>query len=401
MQYCRIKTFIVSILATLYAVSMYAQVNRFPGQWVGDLFTVENMITMDVVYLIDKDNVVTEKITSITGLHDDDFPIPQDIRARKAGSGWHEDALHTLAFPLNSTIERNEDGSLFRSYVFTKWQDGKWHYLGTYKTPYSNLLAKAIPCDDNRFIFISADVDVAGNTGLQRSPFASMSLNIEKREVRLRSSIDHGQHELREYMSKQNTFDLAFNSSIIITNKHATVLNYKTGLYWIFSRETASLKKAGNVFKRMTPEHIAKGGFSSAILCAHPQMDGSVLISTQMEAILLTQPDWEAAMKALWDANGVGTPDAKMTVQDWFALHQERQKTNIEQSSGIDWYKLDPESGTVEKIVPPIGASPDRDGGKNDLWRPMPDGSVQMGATRFKTEIDKKEENASKVNRPR
>ncbi|MCL1908915.1 MAG: hypothetical protein FWG12_06065, partial [Holophagaceae bacterium] len=358
----------------LSSFSSFAQVNRFPGQWVGDLFLVEDMMTRHAVYLVDEVNVIQEKITSVTSI-DDDFPVSRELRSWKSSSGWHGGGLHTLVYP-RGIREYDADGNLYRNFFFTKWQDGEWLFLGLYKSnPTSREDALAIPCNNDRFIFVSSSADMAGNTGLQRTPFARLSLNRDKKEISLHSSIDHGRDELREHMSNPEVFGLPWSSRFIITDNYATLLCYKTGLYWIFSLESASLKKSGNIFKMVTPEMIAKGGFSGAVLCAHPEKDGTILVSAQLETDIVTTPDWKAEMKELWDANNVGMPNATMTVSDWMALYRSREKKETEQSSGIDWYRIYPEDGKVEKTFPPEGAAIDRDGGKNDLWRPMPDGS--------------------------
>ncbi|MCL1894859.1 MAG: hypothetical protein FWG02_11635, partial [Holophagaceae bacterium] len=291
--------------------------------------------------------------------------------------------LHTLAFPRGAVL-KDVDGNSFRDFTFAKWQDDEWHYLGSYKTPHANLLAQAIPCDNDRFIFISHNADIAGNTGLQRTPFSRLTLNPEKHEIRVSASIDHGQDEMREHMLKDNIFALAFQSNIIITDNYATLLNFKTGLYWIFSLESASLKKAGNIFKKVMPEMIVKGGFTDAILCAHPQKDGTILISTQLEEIFITKPDYAEEMRELGEANKIGRPGATMDTRDWLDLYLKREYEAKEESPFIAWYCIHPENGKVEKIAPPDGAAMDRMGGTNDRWRPLPGGSVRMGVVQLK-----------------
>jgi hypothetical protein len=57
-----------------------------------------------------------------------------------------------------------------------------------------------------------------------------------------------------------------------------------------------------------------------------------------------------------------------------------RRRELAERNPFIVWYRIYPETGKVEKLAyPPEGGTVHREGGKNDGWRPMPDGSVQMG----------------------
>lgn len=232
----------------------------------------------------------------------------------------------------------------------------------------------AIPCDNNRFIVIS-------NTNMtdDLTPFVRMSIS-DNKEARIMSPIDHGQDEIREFMSQVECFGLAYSSKKIITGNHATLINNKTGLYWIFSLETASLKKAGNIFRNLKPEQIAKGGFFDAILCAHPEKDGTILISAQQEEAFATASDILVEYRDLAQRHNVGAPNATMSVAELLGIYNRRRQELAEQQPWIEWYRIYPETGKVEKLsLPPEGAAIDRDGGKNDLWRPMLDGSVKMG----------------------
>jgi hypothetical protein len=48
--------------------------------------------------------------------------------------------------------------------------------------------------------------------------------------------------------------------------------------------------------------------------------------------------------------------------------------------SNIERYRIYPASGKVDKAnSPPPGAAIDREGWKNDAWRPMPDWTVKLG----------------------
>ena len=90
-------------------------------------------------------------------------------------------------------------------------------------------------------------------------------------------------------MQDNEVFALAWLSKVVMTPKHATLVNPNTGIFWVFSLEKASLVRAGNVFSKVTPEMVAKGGFPSSILCANPEIDGTVLIAAQDENFFMGQ----------------------------------------------------------------------------------------------------------------
>ncbi|MCL1909062.1 MAG: hypothetical protein FWG12_06825 [Holophagaceae bacterium] len=364
-------------------LSAFAQIGRFPGQWVGDFFSVEDAMNKSAIYLVDRDCIVREEISSVSYI--DDFPIAREHRRGILNSVWFNDALYSLAYG-SDPFEKDAEGTSFRRLIFAKWQDDEWHYLGEYKHVHPTLRLQAIPCDNDRFIVISEKEDLAGNTGSQITPFVRMAVDIDKKVVRVHSSIDHGQDDLRQYMSKQTCFDMAFRSHIIATGNLATLLNYKTGLYWTFSMETATLKKTGNIFSRVEPEMVAAGGWTDAILCAHPEKDGTILVSALEEGLFTTQDDYVAEMRELAEVHNLNRPDATMTQGEWAKLYMNRRTQVVNQNSAIVWYRLHPESGKVEKIIPPEGAAIDREKGMKDLWHPKPDGSVQMTSVALKLE---------------
>jgi hypothetical protein len=380
---------------------MFAQPN--PGQWVGDLYLVRSDATPHRYLLIDEKNHVLEKIPPI--VFADGSPVSGDSLIY-GSSYWHNDALFTLASGDIRDFETNSDGSRYRRWTFAKWQDNEWHFLAEYKAEYGNNL-KAIPCDGDRFIIISATADLVDNDRQDRTPFAVMTLNSQKNEMKLGASIDHGQDELREQMRpKKNAFPLIVNmsnvdtdafyrqlksmfhsaltdhfrmaseSSVALTDEYATLVNKRFGLFWIFSREKASIKKAGNIFTKVTKEMIANGGFRDVVLRVNPEKDGTILISALDEAIFTVGEkellDVEVSLNNFFDRNLSPEDRAKILLQ----ANQE----NIQRNPYIVWYRIYPWDGKVEKLsAGPPGGSLGRDGGENDDWRPMPDGSIKFG----------------------
>jgi hypothetical protein len=359
-------------------LSASAQINSSPGQWVGDSFLVFDT-RGGAAYMLDGNNTIKERIPYVT--ETTDSPILSALRSRRP-IGWHNDGLYGVA----GADEKAVDGSLFRRFTFEKWQNKgpgegwEWDVVGSYKSTDGNLF-KFIPCDNDLFIAVSAMTDINGNTGQDITPFARMSLNPANKEIRVISSIGHGQDELREHMSNPEYFRLAYFAWTIITDSHAILLNYSNGLYWVFSLENASLVKTGNIFKIMTPELMVKGGGYGgiAVLSAHPEKDGTVLISAREEAALSAEIDSQKEMLEFEKLHKWGQPDQTITNSE-FRDFQDRLKNKVVgQNRWIEWYRLYPESGKAEKIMNPEGAAIDREGGKNDPWRPMPDGSVKMG----------------------
>jgi hypothetical protein len=203
-----------------------------------------------------------------------------------------------------------------------------------------------------------------------------MSIPEGKTELRIDASIDHGlDDELREHMATTSLFEHPWLSQLVMTDRHALLINTNTGLYWIFSLEKASLLKAGNIFKKMTSNMILKRGFPDPILCVNPEKDGTFLISAQEEDFFMSEDG-----DPYKEINQLAQRNLNMSRDDLNETFERRAKELAERNPFIVWYRIYPEEGKVEKLdSPPIGGVVYRDGGKNDLWRPMLDGSVKMG----------------------
>ena len=364
-------TSIFKFMFLMSGISVFAQ--QEPGQWVGDLYLVD-LFSEDTFgkTLIDEKNNIHKKIPSIAERLID-FPIPHKYRSQSYYSYWHNDALYALAYGEN---EKDEHGSLFTRWTFANWKDDEWHLLGNYKTDTKENL-RAIPCDGDRFIVISRNKDLTGDSKLNRSPFHLMSVLSGRKDILLNSSIDHGMDEIRMYMSHPDVFKQGWFSEVIMTDGYATLINYRTGLYWVFSLEKASLVRAGTIFKKVTPEMIANDGFSRAVLCANPEKDGTILISAQDEDYFITETS-----DAYKEAHDLRKKDPFISNEDVSKILEQRLKEIAEKSPFIVWYRIHPENGRIEKLsVAPEGGVYFRniDDLKNDTWRPMPDGSIKMG----------------------
>ena len=374
------------------------------GQWIGELYLVDihsNAQGKNHFFLIDEKDNIHKKIPNLSDATK--FPVPQEFLKKSFQAFWRNNALYMLGY---GEEEKNEDGSSLKRWTLAKWEDDEWHFLGNYKTDTRGLLT-AIPCDNDRFIVVSSFSDLTNNNRWDRTPFHIMSIPSGKTELRIVSPIDHGQDKLRKYMSDPDCFKLAWLSKVIMTDKYAILINSSTGLYWIFSLEKASLIKANNIFKNAEPEWIAKGGFYNlAVLCANPEKDGTVLVSTLDEDLFVNKGleplKLDKIDEVIIDEYVNNYPDVDPILEEkvrkiWAFRRAER----VAKFQYIVWYRIYPENGKVEKLPGfPEGGTLFRDGG-NDIWRPMPDGSVKMGwesAFALRDAVEEKMKKAEKDN---
>ncbi|MDR1840798.1 MAG: hypothetical protein LBQ86_02625 [Holophagales bacterium] len=370
MSACR---FILSMIFNLYMLTAGASAlaQSYPGQWVGDLYLIYYRSNDSIARIfIDENSIIHKTIPSVSQAVD--FPAPPWRLTNSWRSSWRNDALYTFAYGADET---DEDGSRFLCWTLAKWKDDEWHFLGDFKAN-TRMLLEAIPCDNDRFILISStDYNLIDDNRPDRTPFHVISVPPGKTELSVDYSIDHGQDELRRYMSNPDFFNLAWLSSVIMTDSHAILVNDKTGLYWVFSLEKASLIHAGSIFKKVTPEMIARGGFGRAVLCVNPEKDGNVLIAAQEEDFFIKETS-----DPFTDMNEFSNT---FQTDDYDVLNQlltSRLKEYADRSPFIIWHRIYPESGKVELLAsPPEGSTFFRSDLGIDVWRPMRDGSIKMG----------------------
>jgi hypothetical protein len=369
---------IVLSFAALLASGMPASAQVEPGQWVGDSYLVDQPRSTTPLtpskHLIDERNRIKRTIPHIADAVD--FPVPPSYRTMMTRSFWHNDALYAITAGGSRLDETLEDGSKVTLWTLAKWrEDNGWQFVGSYRAGTKSLLL-AIPCDNDRFIIVTSGTDLTSSKNVsQWSPFHRMTLATEKKELRWSAAIDHGMDDIRKHMPDSDFLAMVFNSRVAVTDDYAVLVNRETGLYWVFSLEKATLRHSGNIFKSVTPEMIAKGGFPHAILSVHPEKNGTILVSAQEESAFMSETG-----DAIKEAQEMRGKNPDMSVKDIHKVMELREEELADRSPLLVWYRIDPEKGKAERLgVPPVGAAYIREGTKNDYWRPMPDGSVRMG----------------------
>ena len=308
--------------------------------------------------------------------------------------------LRPLAEKQNDSYYIREDGSKYHRWFFAKQEfspdnDGSgdntgWQYLGHFDTMSDEVALRAIPCNDDRFIVFSSRRDLYDNNRPNRSPFVRISPpSNNKNEFRMVSSIDHGLDDFREYMSDEQIIWQAYMGTgcSAMTNEYAIIINPYSGLYWVFSKEKASLVKAGCLFKKSTFERLIKGGHGRVVHLANPQKDGTVLVSADDEDFLLTADNLS---KEFMDLQQSGYFESNDNAAKWYA---ERQRERDLDKRYITWYCIYPENGKLEKLpIPPEGGMLSKEEEAWKVWFPMSDGSVKHDAALIANIQEKVEE---------
>jgi len=372
------------ILSTIFQICLFisgtaAFTQQRPGQWIGNLYCVrcDSPTFKESSILIDENNKIQKIIPNIV-LYEDFFELYHKSY-RLAPSLWHNGTLHSMTPGCLGNLEKNKNVYKSEGWTLAEWQYDQWQSVGCCKKSLSTLL-KAIPCDYDRFIVVLIDNDDMDSKNRSKiTPFHRMSITSDKTEFIIDKAIDHGQDTLD--MANPKHFELAYYSEIIMTDRHATLLNTNTGLYWIFSLENASLVKTGNIFKEETAKILINNMitkdpdiFNPPILCVNPEKKGTVLIAAQDERFFLAETrSFRQEYYELLNTK----PYRSMSDEDILKkLYYPLQKEFVNRSPNIVWYRIYPETGEVKKLKePPAGGSNLRDE-MNYSWRPMPDGSV-------------------------
>jgi len=157
-------------------MSAFAQVGT--GQWVDGLYLVSRLSEFPFPkVLIDEKNNIHKTIPNVAKAVD--FPVSAVYLQFSLHKYWHNDALYIIAF---GTPEKNENGSAFHRWTFAKWKEEQWYFIGDYKP---------ISWDSDCFIVVTAGEDLTFDNRRGRSPFHRMSVNPNKIDIRLDSSIDY------------------------------------------------------------------------------------------------------------------------------------------------------------------------------------------------------------------
>jgi hypothetical protein len=383
----------------------------FAQQWVGDLYMTpvtpdepgppepDHASWLPAWALMDEDGSVRDVIPSVRSAMGGFPEAYRGHRGSNFDSHWLGDALYAL---VGWDWEEDGDGAAFRRWAFAKWRDGEWRFLAGLRAG-GGASFGFVPCDGDRFILVSSHVDMFDNGRQDRSPFCRVSVGEGKDELRIDASIDHGQDDLRKHMTrracqefdnaqtdlisqyKPNCFDMAKSSDTIVTDGRATLVNGRTGLYWVFSTETARLVKAGSIFRSVTPEMVAGGGFDQAVLHVWPEKSGTVLVAAQDEYLLTAEradPYREASelyaglpQTGADDAGEIRNALVERGIWETIARVQEEMEIR---SPHVVWYRIHPDDGRVERLLaPPEGGSSTREVHGKACWIPMPDGSLK------------------------
>lgn len=364
----RTKLRAISCLAVLFAgAGLSAQIwPSQPGQWVKEHFLIQEGFPSHAL-LLDAGNQVMLKIPSLKEAPN--FPLPPEQRAMNTAVLWFEGAYFACAFGKQ---EFDTEGKAFDRFTLAKDDGQGWRRFAELKTARDVGLLKFIPCTQGRFIGISSKEDLSGAKAAERSPFYRLRKATEGLELERDGVIAPGLEGLKRHLE---WFTLPAVSPIVMLGHHAVVLNRLTGLYWIFSLEKADLVHSGRLFPKVTDEMISKGGFADAVYSLHPEKDGTLLVAAQSEEHFTQEKsDPSREVAALLKAN------PSLTAKDATRIFSQKQQDAAQRSPFICWYRIDPEKGTVKRLVSaPPGAQELREGGKPVAWRPLPDGSVRMG----------------------
>jgi hypothetical protein len=329
-----------------------------PGQWVGGDYLVNANPLFPKAALLDENNKAKKKFPLLSEVPD--FPVPAKYLKFQRYVTCFDGTFYTTAF---GNIEKEKDGTEIQRFIFAKWEDETWRYIGSLFIRPD--VIQAIPCGNDRFIVISIMDDLTGNHGSDSTPFCRISLKPDKQEFKIERAIP------------LQMFDFATTVGhrfVALTDEYATVINRNTGLYWIFSLEKASLTRTGRLFSKVTDEMIKRGGFEGAIFEAHPEKDGNILISAQDDYLFTTGKSRDISEELM----EMRKSNPNMTQEEVKKFIEMRSNERKDRSPFFVWYRIFPESGKVEKLShPPEGGTLLR----KDLyiWRPMPDGSIKMG----------------------
>lgn len=360
-------------LALASCLTLSAQViPNQPGQWVPDGFMLHEGFPCTGT-IVDASDVIRLKLpspiqrapdapnTMATGIHHPPF--------------WARDHYYCVSF----RVIQDKDKAPVQRTTLHRFETSGWKELGRLDTKPSVGTIKIIPCDQDRFIAISSKEDMnSAQNPRDRSPFYSLKLR-ENGEFVIGSRIDP---ECEPMGKEPDWFGLPALSPLIITEDHATLLHRSTGLYWVFSLQNGSLRRSGRMLPEITDEVIRKKEARDAILSQHPMPNQTILCLARAEGAPAgdTESPEKAVEKLMKEHPGMDAKDA-------LRIYTQKKREQLETNPFPRWLALDPEKGTVARLIPPPLGAPDfLDSRKGVAWRPLPDGNLRYGRVVPKTE---------------
>jgi hypothetical protein len=156
--------------------------------------------------------------------------------------------------------------------------------------------------------------------------------------------------ESKQNVSKTKPLSFSLFNSIVHTKNYLTVFNLATGRMLVFSKETGKLKRRAKLIPAVPPEQDNTWVCAYPVIALQPDLDDSIIVLAHNDINILKSIDMiEKYKKLLEEGKGM----EGMQLFNDFRIN----------SNDVQWYRVNLESGTIEKR--------NKGGDVPDIWDDM------------------------------
>lgn len=290
--------------------------------------------------------------------------IPPPIRRE----GWSAGQLHYgggrfFYSRFRKGVVGTQEGRYFEHEVLV-WDNKDWVSHASARFP--GLLTGLFPLDDDRFLATATVQGVLQKDG-RSYPFATLRLNA-KGELQLVELQDTGLE--KPFFTAQGRPAYGSLSMSFLMGNWARTEGYlllfsQFGHFWIFDEDKGHLKRMVCLYKGLSDQRLQEGNLFSGILGVQPRPSGHLLVAAKREDAVLFAP-------LAFPQNQISPGVAGQQV--WADSVQKHYPH-------VEWWDLDPETGTFTPEAAPQGF-PELFLNQADLnnfnWRFKPDGNLSL-----------------------
>lgn len=350
-------------------------------QWEGDQLVIPGQEGSNRIQILERGFHIVSEV-----------PFPQGSPGFPGTSGFLFEGS-VWAYSHDEATVKEGPQVLDRLYRFV---NGCWELVVSHQEKASLWGFHAIlPLENGRF-FVIRQAQLRTARGLE-GPFYIMGSN-ERGQLQTIREADGG---IPTAIFDAPGMSRAFQ--VIRTGDTFLLLDYLPGWIWIYSLKDGALRRLVRVYEDIDTHRLQRNDFSTVMVGAQPQEDGSVMLAVRPQSAALNDDFSRRVQLGLRDSVEIRTQDETPLRKDEFSAprrSEEQLDWAWKQNPEIDWMTLDVATGSLRKVKPWPDSAPTRIGSMIEYitfrWLPGWDGRVEFAPLATLTEEAERRKAAKK-----